>query len=122
MDAPREDPIARIMDLSLGYCRAQGLGTVSRLGIADMLEEGPRPVSELAAEAGADEDALYRLLRALTVEGIFEEREGRTFYLFPGLRERKVVRRCAYCGNEYSVREPLHKCPNCGGTLEIVKK
>jgi hypothetical protein len=50
-----------------------------------------------------------------------ERREGRSVYVFPGLTESKVVRRCSYCGNEYSVREPLHKCPNCGGNLEIVK-
>lgn len=50
-----------------------------------------------------------------------EQRGDRTVYAFPGLKESKVVRRCAYCGSEYSVREPLHKCPNCGGELEIVK-
>ncbi len=50
-----------------------------------------------------------------------ESREGRMVYIFPGLQESKVVRRCVYCGNEYSVREPLHKCPNCGGQLEVVK-
>jgi len=50
-----------------------------------------------------------------------EGREGRTVYAFPGLKESKVVRRCVYCGSEYSVREPLHKCSNCGGNLEIVK-
>ena len=50
-----------------------------------------------------------------------ESREGRTVYTFPGLKESKVVRRCVYCGSEYSVREPLHKCSNCGGNLEIVK-
>jgi hypothetical protein len=50
-----------------------------------------------------------------------ESREGRTVYAFPGLKDSKVVRRCTYCGSEYSVREPLHKCSNCGGSLEIVK-
>jgi len=50
-----------------------------------------------------------------------ERRDGRTVYVFPGLKESKVVRRCSYCGSEYSVREPLHKCANCGGPLEIVK-
>jgi hypothetical protein len=51
-----------------------------------------------------------------------ETREERTVYVFPGLKESQVVRRCTYCGNEYSVREPLHKCPNCGGSVEIVKR
>lgn len=50
-----------------------------------------------------------------------EQRTSMTIFVFPGLRTTKVVRRCAYCGNTYSVREPLHKCPNCGGELEIVK-
>ena len=79
MNAPHEDPVARLMDLSLSYCRSQGLATVARLGIADLLEEGPRAAEDLAAAAKANEDALYRMLRALAVEGIFEHREGRTF-------------------------------------------
>jgi hypothetical protein len=70
-----------------------------------------------------DEAALAALAR-LEANGLChqEQRDSRTVYLFPGLKESKVVRRCAYCGSEYSVREPLHKCPNCGGALEIVKK
>ncbi len=73
------DPIAHIMDLSLGYCRSQGLGVVARLGIADLLKAGPLPIAALAEAAGANEDALYRLMRALAVEGFFEAREGRVF-------------------------------------------
>jgi len=69
-------------------------------------------------------DELARtILARLEANGLCrqERREGRSVYVFPGLKESKVVRRCTYCGNEYSVREPLHKCPNCGGNLEIVK-
>jgi hypothetical protein len=50
-----------------------------------------------------------------------EKRKEKTVFVFAGLKESKVFRRCAYCGSNYSVREPLHKCPNCGGDLEIVK-
>lgn len=81
MSTPESDPIARMMDLSLGYCRSQGLGTIARLGIADLLEAGPRSTQDLAASAGADEKALYRLLRALAAEGIFDECERGTFAL-----------------------------------------
>jgi len=51
-----------------------------------------------------------------------EPREEKTVYVFPGLKESQVVRRCTYCGTEFSVREPLHKCPNCGGSVEVVKR
>jgi hypothetical protein len=81
-------------------------------------------LAQVVSSLGVPDEAARVALARLEANGLChqEQREGRTFYLFPGLRESKVVRRCAYCGNEYSVREPLHKCPNCGGTLEIVKK
>lgn len=68
-------------------------------------------------------DAARTALAHLEANGLChqERREGRTFYVFPGLKQTKVTRRCPYCGNEYSVREPLQKCPNCGGSLEIAK-
>jgi Zn finger protein HypA/HybF involved in hydrogenase expression len=52
----------------------------------------------------------------------YENREGREAYVFPELKETKVVCRCAYCGNEFSVKTPLHKCPNCSGDLELVRE
>jgi hypothetical protein len=58
---------------------AASLGAAARLRIADLLADGPRPVLELAAQAGAHEDALYRVLRALSSAGIFTETAPRTF-------------------------------------------
>jgi DNA-binding Lrp family transcriptional regulator len=49
------------------------LGVVADLGVADALADGPRPVSELAPEVGADPDTLRRMLRALASEGVFAE-------------------------------------------------
>lgn len=51
-----------------------------------------------------------------------ETRDGQILYVFPGLRERKMVRKCVYCGSTFPVRDPLQKCPNCGGNLELVEK
>ncbi len=81
-------------------------------------------LAQVVSSLGVPDEAARAALARLEANGLCyqERREGRSFYHFPGLRESKVVRRCAYCGNEYSVREPLHKCPNCGGVLEIVKK
>ncbi|MEU7619797.1 methyltransferase [Micromonospora rifamycinica] len=56
---------------------------VSDLGIADLLADGPRPVAELAAEAGAHERSLCRALRALAAKGIFTEPEPEVFALTP---------------------------------------
>lgn len=80
-------------------------------------------LAQVVSALSVPDDAARAALGRLEANGLChqEQREGKTVYVFPGLRESKVVRRCSYCGNEYSVREPLHKCPNCGGSLEIVK-
>jgi len=69
-----------------------------------------------------EEDARAALAH-LEAEGLSHaERQGAaTVYVFPGLVLTKVARRCSYCGSEFAVRKPLHKCPNCGGTLDVVK-
>jgi len=47
--------------------------TVAEAGIADLLLDGPRSVSALAAATGLDADALGRMLRVLASLGIFAE-------------------------------------------------
>ena len=80
-------------------------------------------LAQVVSDLNVPDDAARAALARLEADGrcYQDRREGRTVYVFPGLKESKVVRRCAFCGNEYSVREPLHKCPNCGGNLEITK-
>jgi hypothetical protein len=80
-------------------------------------------LAQVVSDLNVPDDAARTALARLESNGLChqEQREGKTVYVFPGLKDSKVVRRCVYCGNEYSVREPLHKCPNCGGNLEIVK-
>jgi hypothetical protein len=80
-------------------------------------------LAQVISSLDAPNDAARAALAHLEADGLChqERREGRTFYVFPGLKRHKITRRCSYCGNEYSVREPLQKCPNCGGSLGIVK-
>lgn len=80
-------------------------------------------LARIVGELGVPENAARAALARLETKGFChqEYREGKSVYVFPGLMDSKVVRRCAFCGSEFSVREPLHKCSNCGGTLEIVK-
>jgi O-methyltransferase domain len=72
-------PETIVWDLMRGALAARVLGLVADLGVADALEDGPRPISELASEVRANEDFLYRVLRALASDGVFAEREARVF-------------------------------------------
>jgi len=76
-------PAEQLFQMALGIMSTAALGCVAELEIADKLENGPRKVAELAAEAGVKEDALYRVMRALAAAGIFEEGAPRTFGLTP---------------------------------------
>ncbi|MDI5966984.1 methyltransferase [Streptomyces sp. SL13] len=60
---------------------AQAVYAVTRLGVPDLLAEGPRTVEELAASAGADTRTLYRTLRVLAAQGLLHEPQPRTFEL-----------------------------------------
>lgn len=62
-----------------GGLTTRALGLAAEHGVSHALAGGPRSVDELAAQSGADPDVLYRLLRALASDGIFEEIEPRVF-------------------------------------------
>jgi len=57
----------------------QALYAAAVLGIADLLNEGPRPVAELAKLSDVDEDALFRTLRYLSGHDVFCETAPRQF-------------------------------------------
>jgi len=57
----------------------QALCAAAKLGVADLLDVSPRTSSELADRLNVDERALYRIMRLLASEGIFEETLPRVF-------------------------------------------
>ncbi|TDC08180.1 O-methyltransferase [Nonomuraea longispora] len=59
------------------------LHVVARLGIADLLADGPRTVEDLAGATEAHERTLYRFLRAAASVGVFAERPDGRFELTP---------------------------------------
>ena len=67
----------------MGFRATQMIHVAAKLGLADLLAAGPRPVEELAAMAGAEPQALHRLLRALASLGIFAEDPAGDFVLTP---------------------------------------
>jgi len=98
----------RLADSIIDLARARGTAEVT--------------LAEVVAELNVPTEAAQRALGVLQGRGECrrEQRADKDLYVFPGLMERKVVRRCPYCGSEFSVKTPLHQCPNCGGQLELV--
>lgn len=67
----------------MGYYSSQALYVAAKLGIADLLDAGPASADELAAATGADAGSLYRTLRLLAIEGIFDLDDAGRFSLNP---------------------------------------
>lgn len=78
--AASSDRILKIIyDFQLAHCA----NVAAHLDIAEKLYERPRSVEELAAQTGTHAPSLYRVLRVLAAEGLFEEREDRVFAFTP---------------------------------------
>ena len=65
---------AAMMEMIVATWLSQAITVAAELGIADALAAGPLTIDELAANVGADPDALRRLLRALIGRGVFHHR------------------------------------------------
>lgn len=73
------DPRLRLFELCSAHRPVACLHVAAKLKIADLLANGPKSAAELAASSGANEDALYRVLRALASLGVFQEVSARSF-------------------------------------------
>jgi len=67
--------------MAIGHYVSRALALIAKLGIADLLADGPRPAAELAAKTGTDAAALRRVLRLLASTGVFTETETGSFAL-----------------------------------------
>jgi len=66
-------PEAALLQIIMGDVIARAVYVAAKLGIADLLKDGPRTTGELAIAAGVDPSALYRVLRAAAGVGVFSE-------------------------------------------------
>lgn len=73
----------RLLAMIGGFRLSQAIYVAAKLGIADLLAEGPRRAGELARLTDTHPQALYRLLRALAGAGIFSEDDSSCFSLTP---------------------------------------
>src|SRR5688572_29716648 len=79
VNAPALPANVRVFEMAAAVVVARALWGAAELGVADALDNDPRPVGELAVTCGADPVALYRVLRLLAAHGVFVEHDGRRF-------------------------------------------
>ena len=83
MPAPPFTPAEQLLAMASGAWVTQMLHVAAELGLADALAAGEREVADLAQTCGANDEALFRLLRGLASLGVFSETGPRRFALTP---------------------------------------
>jgi len=76
-------PQLALYQIAIGHYFSRALNVAAKLGIADLLKDGPRDAADLAKAAGTHAPALRRMMRLLTSVGVFTEAEDGKFGLTP---------------------------------------
>ena len=70
-----------LIQLSTGFITARAIYVAAKLGIADLLDEGPRCAAEIAEKLAVDPDTLFRIMRLLAGAGVLKQSEPDVFAL-----------------------------------------
>ena len=73
----------QLLQVAHGFRMSQALYVVAKLGIPDLLRDGPKTSEELARRANAHPRSLFRVLRALAALGFFTQDASKRFGLTP---------------------------------------
>jgi hypothetical protein len=76
-------PQETMMNLIGGFWIARSIYLAASLGVADVFDDQPKTIAQLAAATNTEPRSLYRLLRALSSVGIFSEGSDHCFTLTP---------------------------------------
>jgi hypothetical protein len=71
--ASGSDPATQLLQYRAHFALHQAICAVAKFGVSDAIERGLHNTSDLSSELSLNERALYRTLRALAGQGIFEE-------------------------------------------------
>ncbi len=74
-------PVAYVSQLISDLEFTTAILVAVKLGIADLLKDGPRTIIDLAKATGSHSRSLYRMMRALASRGMFSEGADRRFSL-----------------------------------------
>ncbi|GAC1636537.1 MAG: methyltransferase [Candidatus Acidiferrum sp.] len=77
--APSSNPTMQLLQYRGHLALHQAIAAIAQFGVADFIERGIHSTTDLARELSLNEDALYRTLRALAGQAIFEETAPRSF-------------------------------------------
>lgn len=72
-----------LREMFTGYWVSQSIYAIAKLGVADLLGDGPREIEQLARSLRVDQRALYRIMRTLASYGLFAEDHDHRFRLTP---------------------------------------
>ena len=70
-----------LFQMATGFWLSQAIYVAAKLGLADLLKDGPQSCVALAASTHSDNTSLYRLMRALSSVGIFKQLNNGRFAL-----------------------------------------
>ncbi len=79
MDQDSSQTAVTLRRLVNGYQTTQAIHVAAKLGIADLLADGPRMSDDLAVATATHAPSLYRLMRALAAVDILREEDGVLF-------------------------------------------
>ncbi|MBI1762612.1 MAG: methyltransferase [Acidobacteria bacterium] len=80
---PVPQPGDVMMQMIFNFWTTRALYAAAKLGLADLVKDGPQTAAQLAAATGTHAPSLYRLLRALASVGVFAEDEQGRFAQTP---------------------------------------
>ena len=83
VEQPALPPGLAVYQMAIGHYFSRALFVAAKLGIADLLKDGPRGSSDLARATDTHAPSLARMLRLLASAGIFEEVDKGEFQLTP---------------------------------------
>ena len=76
-------PQLALYQMSIGHYVSRALHLAAKLGLADLLADGPRHSGELARSTATHPASLNRVMRLLASVGIFDEQDNGSFALTP---------------------------------------
>lgn len=82
-EQPGPPPGLALYQMAIGHYLSRALYLAAKLGLADLLKDGPRDFRDLAGATETHAPALNRVLRLLASAGLFEELDGGKFALAP---------------------------------------